>query len=95
MDELIKGEVENKILQISKQSDQFFVTNMAAVQANHSRCGQVLDKRIAEFDLEEARSASAMDPMTTSFLLSKTVADNGAVSINVGTLLEVLRTIQK
>jgi len=94
MDDLIKGELHNKILQISKQSDQFFVTNMAAVQANHSRCGQLLDKRISEYDLEEARAQSAMDPMTTSFLLAKTNVDNGNVHIANSLLLELLRTNQ-
>jgi len=91
MDELIKGELQNKVLQISKQSDQFFVTNMASVQANHSRCGQLLDKRIAEYDLAEARAGSAMDPMTTSYLLSKTNADNGSVHVANSLLLELIR----
>ena len=95
MDELIKGELQNKVLQISKQSDQFFVTNMAAVQANHSRCGQMMDKRISEYDLAEGRAASAMDPMTTSYLLSKANVDNGAVSISNSLLLEILRANQQ
>jgi len=95
VDDLIYGELKNKILSVNKQSDQFFVTNMASVQAVHARCGQVMDKRTAEYDLAEARAASAMDPMSTNYLLNQSIANQNSVQINPMVLLEWLRASQK
>lgn len=92
--ELINGQFANDVALQARAANSAFVTNMASVQSNHSRCAQVLDKRISEYDIEENRAATAIDPVSQSFLLSKANADAGNVSINTGILLEILRTTQ-
>lgn len=92
--ELILGQLQNDILVASRAATQAFVTNMASVNATHSRCAQVLDKRIAEYDLAETRAETAIDPASQSYWLAKASIDNGLVSINTNLLLEILRQSQ-
>ena len=93
--ELISDQFANDIAIQARASNQSFISTMAGSNAIHSRCGQVLDKRVAEFDLEEARSESAIDPVSQSYMLSKSSIENGSVQINTALLLEVLRSSQK
>ena len=67
---------------------------MAGNNAIHSRCAQVLDKRVAEYDLEESRASSAVDPVSQSYMLAKAAGDNGGVQVSTSLLLEILRTSQ-
>jgi hypothetical protein len=94
VEQLILGQLQNDILVASRASTQAFVTNMASVNANHARCAQVLDKRIAEYDLQETRAETAIDPASQSFWLAKAAMDNGMVSISSNLLLEILRQAQ-
>lgn len=92
--ELINGQFANDVALQSRAANSAFITNMASVQSNHSRCAQVLDKRISEYDIEENRAATSIDPVSQSFLLSKANADAGNVTVSTGMLLEILRTAQ-
>lgn len=92
--ELVCEQLANDVLVQARASNQAFISNMAGLNAVHARCAQVIDKRIAEFDLEKARAASAVDPVSQSYWLSKTNMDNGSVMINTSQLLEVLRQVQ-
>lgn len=92
--DLINDQVANDVSLQARAANQAFVSTMAGSNAIHSRCAQVLDKRVAEFDLEEARSESAVDPVSQSYMLSKAAIDNGGVSISNALLLEILRASQ-
>lgn len=92
--ELINDQVANDVALQARASNQSFISTMAGSNSIHSRCAQVLDKRVAEFDLEEARSESAIDPVSQSYMLAKANADNGGVSISNALLLEILRSTQ-
>jgi hypothetical protein len=94
LEALIAGELQHDILSISRAAGQAFVTNMASVNTNHARCAQVLDKRIAEYDLSETRAETAIDPASQSYMLAKAAVDNGLVTINPAILLEILRASQ-
>jgi hypothetical protein len=94
VEQLILGQLQNDILVASRAATQAFVTNMASVNAVHSRCAQVIDKRIAEYDLAEVRAETAIDPASQSFWLAKAAADNGMVSVSTNLLLEILRQTQ-
>lgn len=91
---LINDQFANDVALQARASNQAFVSTMAGSNSIHGRCAQVLDKRVAEFDLEETRAASAIDPVSQSYWLSKTNADNGSVSVSNAILLEILRGSQ-
>lgn len=95
LETLLAGELQHDILTCSRAASQAFVTNIAGVNYNHGRCAQVLDKRIAEYDLSETRAETAIDPASQSFMLAKAAIDNGLVTINPALLLEILRASQK
>jgi hypothetical protein len=78
----------------NKLSNQMFINVMASNLAVHSRCGQVLDKRVAEFDIEENRAYSSIDPSTQSYLLNRAGQDNGSTNTQNALLIEILRQIQ-
>jgi hypothetical protein len=92
--ELINGQFANDVALQARAANSAFVTNMASVQTNHARCAQVLDKRISEYDIEENRAATSIDPAAQSFWLSKANQDGGNVNIGTGLLLEILRSVQ-
>ena len=94
LETLIAGELQHDILTCSRAATQAFVTNHAGLNANHSRCAQVLDKRIAEYDLSETRAETAIDPASQSYMLAKSAIDNGLVTVNPSLLLEILRAAQ-
>lgn len=85
--------VSNMMLQ-DKLSNQMFINVMAANLSVHSRCGQVLDKRVAEFDIEENRAYSSIDPSTQSYLLNREGQDNGSTNTQNSLLIEILRQVQ-
>jgi len=89
--ELINDQFANDIAMQARASNQAFVGTMAGSNAIHSRCAQVLDKRVSEYDIEEARSASAIDPVSQSYMLSKAAQDGGNVQVGTALLLEILR----
>jgi hypothetical protein len=89
--ELINDQFANDIAMQARASNQAFVGTMAGSNAIHSRCAQVLDKRVSEYDIEEARSASAIDPVSQSYMLSKSAQDGGNVQVGTALLLEILR----
>lgn len=92
--ELVCEQLANDVAVQARASNQSFISTMAGLNAVHARCAQVIDKRIAEFDIEKARAASAIDPVSQSFWLSKSVADNSGVQVSTGQLLEILRQVQ-
>ena len=89
--DLINDQFANDIAMQARASNQAFVSTMAGNNAIHSRCAQVLDKRVAEYDLEEARASSSIDPVSQSFWLNKSQGDNGGVMISTAQLLSILR----
>lgn len=93
--ELVLEQLANDILVQSRAANQAFIAAMAGNIAVHSRCAQVIDKRIAEFDIEKARAASAVDPVSQSFWLSKGQGDSASTQVSNALLLEVLRAGQK
>lgn len=92
--DLINDQVANDIAMQARASNQAFVSTMAGNNAIHSRCAQVLDKRVAEYDLEESRASSAVDPVSQSYMLAKAAGDNGGVQVSTSLLLEILRASQ-
>ena len=92
--ELINSQIGNDIMLQSRMSSSAFISTMSTSNNVHARCGQVLDKRIAEFDIEENRAYSSIDPVSQSFLLAKGNSDNGSVTVSNALLLEVLRQSQ-
>ncbi len=92
--ELVCEQLANDVLVQARASNQAFISTMAGLNATHARCAQVLDKRIAEYDLEKARAASAIDPSSQSFWLSKAAADNGGVSMSTAQLVELFRSLR-
>ena len=92
--DLINDQFANDIAMQARASNQAFVSTMAGNNAIHSRCAQVLDKRVAEYDLEESRASSAVDPVSQSYMLAKAAGDNGGVQVSTSLLLEILRTSQ-
>jgi hypothetical protein len=84
----------NNMLVQSNAANQMFISVMANNMAVHSRCGQVIDKRVAEFDIEENRAYTSVDPTTQAFLLARAGQDNGATMNQNATLLEILRQVQ-
>jgi hypothetical protein len=92
--QLINDQFANDIGLQARASNQAFVSLMAGNNSIHSRCAQVLDKRVAEYDIEEARAYSAIDPVSQSYMLSKAAQDSGNVQVNSAILLEILRASQ-
>jgi hypothetical protein len=92
--DLINDQFANDIAMQARASNQAFVSTMAGNNAIHSRCAQVLDKRVAEYDLEESRASSAVDPVSQSYMLAKAAGDNGGVQVSTSLLLEILRASQ-
>jgi hypothetical protein len=92
--ELINDQFANDVALQARASNQAFVSTMAGNNAIHSRCAQVLDKRVAEYDIEEARSASAIDPVSQSYMLHKSTQEAGNVQVSTALLLEILRSSQ-
>jgi len=92
--DLINDQFANDIAMQARASNQAFVSTMAGNNAIHSRCAQVLDKRVAEYDLEEARASSSIDPVSQSYMLAKAAGDNGGVQVSTSLLLEILRSSQ-
>lgn len=84
----------NNMLVQSNAANQMFISVMAGNMAVHSRCGQLVDKRVAEFDIEETRALTSIDPMTQSYLLNRSAQDTGSTHIQNATLLEILRQVQ-
>lgn len=84
----------NNMMVQGNMANQMFITVMSNNMAVHSRCGQVLDKRVAEFDIEENRALTSIDPTTQSYLLNRSAQDTGAMQTQNATLLEILRQIQ-
>ena len=50
--ELVCEQLANDVIVQARASNQAFISTMSGVNAIHARCAQVLDKRIAEFDIE-------------------------------------------
>jgi len=92
--QLINDQFANDIGLQARASNQAFVGMMAGNNSIHSRCAQVLDKRVAEYDIEEARAVSAIDPVSQSYMLAKSAGENGSVQIGSALLLEILRSSQ-
>ena len=92
--DLINDQFANDIAMQARASNQAFVSTMAGNNAIHSRCAQVLDKRVAEYDLDESRASSAVDPVSQSYMLAKAAGDNGGVQVSTSLLLEILRASQ-
>lgn len=93
--DIILGQIANDVALQARAANSAFITNMSGVNAVHARCAQVIDKRIAEYDIEEVRATTSFDPASQSFWLSKTNQDNGAGQNATGQLLEILRQMQK
>jgi hypothetical protein len=93
--DIILGQIANDVALQARAANSAFITNMAGVNSVHARCAQVIDKRIAEYDIEEVRAASSIDPSTQSWWLSKANGDNGASQTSTGQLLEILRQMQR
>lgn len=91
---LISDQFAHDIAMQARAANQAFVATMAGNVSIHSRCAQVIDKRIAEFDLEEARAESAVDPVSQSYMLSKASQESGSIQVSNALLLEVLRQAQ-
>jgi len=89
--ELVCEQLANDVIVQARASNQAFISTMSGVNAIHARCAQVLDKRIAEFDIEKARAATAIDPVSQSYMLAKAAGDNGGVMISTAQLLSILR----
>jgi hypothetical protein len=92
--DLVCEQLANDVLVQARASNQAFISNMAGINSVHARCAQVIDKRIAEFDIDKARAQSAIDPVSQSFWLTKSNGDSGNVQIGTAQLLEVLRQVQ-
>lgn len=92
--DLITDQVANDVAMQARAANQAFVSTVAGNIAIHSRCAQVLDKRVAEYDLEESRATSAIDPVSQSYMLQKAQGDSGSVHVNTALLLEILRGSQ-
>lgn len=92
--ELVCEQLANDVLVQARAANQAFISTMAGINAVHARCAQVIDKRIAEFDIEKARAQSSIDPVSQSFWLSKSNADAGNTQIGTSQLLEILRQVQ-
>lgn len=88
------AQVVNNMNIQSNLANQMFISVMAGNMAVHSRCGQVIDKRVAEFDIEENRAYSSIDPASQSFLLNRAGQDNGATQTQTAQLIEILRQVQ-
>lgn len=93
--DIILGQIANDVALQARAANSAFITNMSGLNAVHARCAQVIDKRIAEYDIEEVRATSSIDPATQSWWLAKTNADNGGGQTATAQLLEILRTMQK
>jgi hypothetical protein len=91
---MLMAQVANDVVLQARIANSAFITNMSGSMAVHSRCGQVMDKRIAEYDIEEVRAVTSVDPATQSYLLSKAGLDAGQVAMSTSTLIEVLRQVQ-
>ena len=89
--DLVCEQLANDVVVQARASNQAFISTMSGVNAIHARCAQVLDKRISEFDIEKARAATAIDPVSQSFWLNKAQTDAGSVMISTGQLLSILR----
>lgn len=89
--DLVLEQLANDVVVQARAANQAFVSTMAGLNAVHSRCAQVIDKRIAEFDIEKARAASSVDPVSQSFWLAKSAGDSAGVTISAAQLLEILR----
>lgn len=88
------AQVVNNMNIQSNLANQMFISVMAGNMAVHSRCGQVIDKRVAEFDIEENRAYSSIDPSSQAFLLARAGQDNGATQTQTANLIEILRQVQ-
>jgi hypothetical protein len=88
------AQVVNNMNIQSNLANQMFISTMAGNLAVHSRCGQVIDKRVAEFDIEENRALSSIDPTTQAFLHARAGQDNGATNTQTAQLIEILRQVQ-
>jgi hypothetical protein len=88
------AQVVNNMNIQSNLANQMFISTMAGNLAVHSRCGQVIDKRVAEFDIEENRALSSIDPTTQAFMLARAGQDNGATNTQTAQLIEILRQVQ-
>jgi len=94
LSEIMVANSANDFMLQNKMSNHMFINVMSANLAVHSRCGQVLDKRVAEFDIEENRAYSSIDPSTQSYLLNRAGQDNGSTATQNSLLLEILRQVQ-
>jgi len=92
--DLVCEQLANDVLVQARASNQSFISNMAGINSVHARCAQVIDKRVAEFDMDKARAQSAIDPTSQSFWLNKGNADSGNVQIGTAQLMEILRQVQ-
>jgi hypothetical protein len=92
--ELMSTQIANDVALQSRIFNSSFITTMSGSNAIHSRCGQVLDKRVSEFDVEENRAVTSIDPASQSFWLGKGGLDSGQVAANSALLVEILRQVQ-
>ncbi len=90
--DLINDQFANDVALQARASNQAFISTSSGSLAIHARCAQVLDKRVAEYDLEEVRSASAIDPVSQSYMLAKTSLENGAVQISTSQLIDLFKS---
>lgn len=94
LSELLNANNANDFMLQNKMSNHMFISVMSSNLAVHSRCGQVLDKRVAEFDIEENRAYTSVDPASQSYLLNRAGQDNGATNTQNALLIEILRQVQ-
>lgn len=94
LSELLNANNANDFMLQNKMSNHMFINVMASNLAVHARCGQVLDKRVAEFDIEENRAYTSVDPASQSYLLNRAGQDNGATNTQNALLIEILRQVQ-
>jgi len=92
--DVLMSQVANDVMLQSRMANTAFISTMSTSNNVHARCGQVIDKRVAEFDIEENRAYSSLDPSSQSFWLAKSNQDNGSGHVSAAQLLEVLRQSQ-
>lgn len=100
---VIEGTLLNDVVVQHRMANIGFITAMNTANHNHSRCGQVLDKRIAELDSEEAnanvKDRTGFDTSSQSHDLAKSIGQLTAVVTNtqtmMGTIVSTLAQLMK
>jgi len=100
---VIMGTLLNDVVVQSRMANIGFISQVTNSNHNHARCSEVLDKRIAELDTEEAssnvRDRTGFDAQSQAYQTAQSISQLTAAITNsqtmMGTIVSTLAQLMK